>query len=78
MIKKLISGYGKRGGEIKSRKHPTYVNSWWGHQILLYDKIEIYKLSEESVKTWVDNFRSSLNRKNQTGKETDPKDKDQE
>jgi hypothetical protein len=36
------------------------------------------KLSEEQVKTWVDNFRTSLNRKKQTGKETDPKDKDQE
>jgi hypothetical protein len=35
------------------------------------------KLSETEVKTWVDNYKSSL-RKKQTGKETDPKDKDQE
>ena len=35
------------------------------------------KLSEAQVKSWVDNYKSSL-RKNQTGKETDPKDKDQE
>ena len=36
------------------------------------------KLSEAEVKTWVDNYKSSLNRKRQTGKVTDPKDKDQE
>ena len=35
------------------------------------------KLSEAQVKTWVDNYKSSL-RKKQKGKETDPKDKDQE
>jgi hypothetical protein len=34
-------------------------------------------LSEVQVQTWVDNYKSSL-RKKQTGKETDPKDKDQE
>ncbi len=36
------------------------------------------KLSEEQVKTWVDNFRASLNKKKQRVKEPDPKDKDQE
>jgi hypothetical protein len=35
------------------------------------------KLSEAQVKSWIDNYKASL-RKNQTGKETDPKDKDQE
>ena len=35
-------------------------------------------LSEAQVKTWVDNYKASLNRKKQSGKETDPKDKDQQ
>ena len=35
------------------------------------------KLSEAQVKSWVDKYEASL-RKNQTRKETDPKDKDQE
>jgi hypothetical protein len=33
------------------------------------------KLSEEQVKIWVHNFRGSLNKKKETGKETDPKTK---
>ncbi len=36
------------------------------------------KLSETQVKSWVDNYKASLNRKKQTGKQTDPKDKDQQ
>ena len=35
-------------------------------------------LSEAVVKTWVDNYKPSLNRKKQSEKDTDPKDKDQE
>jgi hypothetical protein len=34
--------------------------------------------SETHVKTWVDNYKSSLNRKKQSEKDTDPKDTDQE
>ena len=36
------------------------------------------KLSEDQVNSWVDNYKTSLNRKKQTGKQTDPKDKDQQ
>jgi hypothetical protein len=35
-------------------------------------------LSEAEVKTWVDNYKASLNRKKKSEKDTDPKDKDQE
>jgi hypothetical protein len=35
-------------------------------------------LSEAQVKTWVDKYKSSLNRKKQSEKDTDTKDKDQE
>ena len=35
-------------------------------------------LSETEVKSWVDNYKTSLNRKKQSEKDTDPKDKDQE
>jgi hypothetical protein len=35
-------------------------------------------LLEAQVKTWVDNYQASLNRKKQSEKDTDPKDKDQE
>ncbi len=35
-------------------------------------------LSEAQVKTWVDNYKASLNRKKQSEKDTDPEDKDQE
>jgi hypothetical protein len=47
------------------------------HDVVLLLSKNDNKLSEAQVKTWVDNYKSSL-RKKQTGKETDSKDKDQE
>ncbi len=44
--------------------------------VVLLSKDDI-PLSESEVKTWVDNYKTSLNRK-KSEKDTDPKDKDQE
>ena len=46
-------------------------------EVLLLSKDD-RSLSETQVKTWVDNYKSSLNRKKRSEKDTDPKDKDQE
>jgi hypothetical protein len=48
------------------------------HDVVLLLSKDDRPLSETLVKTWVDNYKSSLNRKNQSEKDTDPKDKDQE
>ncbi len=48
------------------------------HDVVLLLSKDDRSLSETQVKTWVDNYKSSLNRKKQSEKDTDPKDKDQE
>ena len=48
------------------------------HDVVLLLSKDDRPLSETLVKTWVDNYKSSLNRKKQSEKDTDPKDKDQE
>jgi hypothetical protein len=48
------------------------------HNVVLFLSKYDRPLSEAQVKTWVDNYKAFLNRKKQTGKETDPRDKDQE
>ena len=48
------------------------------HDVVLPLSKDDRPLSETQVKTWVDNYKSSLNRKKQSEKDTDPKDKDQE
>jgi hypothetical protein len=48
------------------------------HDVVLLLSKDDRPLSETQVKTWVDNYKSSLNRKKQSEKDTDPKDKDQE
>ncbi len=48
------------------------------HDVVLLLYKDDRPLSETQVKTWVDNYKASLNRKKQSEKDTDPKDKDQE
>jgi hypothetical protein len=48
------------------------------HDVVLLLSKDDRSLSETPVKTWVDNFKSSLNRKKRSEKDTDPKDKGQE
>ena len=48
------------------------------HDVVLLLSKDDRSLSETQVKTWVDNYKPSLNRKKQSEKDTDPKDKDQE
>ena len=48
------------------------------HDVVLLLSKDDRPLSETQVKTWVDNYKASLNRKKQSEKDTDPKDKDQE
>ena len=48
------------------------------HDVVVLLSKDDRPLSEEQVKSWVDNYKSSLNRKKQSEKDTDPKDKDQE
>ncbi len=48
------------------------------HDVVLLLSKDDRTLSETQVKTWVDNYKASLNRKKQSEKDTDPKDKDQE
>ncbi len=48
------------------------------HDVVLLLSKDDRPLSETLVKTWVDDYKSSLNRKNQSEKDADPKDNDQE
>ena len=48
------------------------------HDVVVLLSKDDRPLSEAQVKSWVDNYKASLNRKNQSEKDTDPKDKDQE
>jgi hypothetical protein len=59
-------------GSVQSSSHyPSTTSKVCGNTV---DRV----LSEAVVKTWVDNYKPSLNRKKQSEKDTDPKDKDQE
>ncbi len=46
------------------------------HDVVLLLSKDDRSLSETLVKTWVDNYKSSFNRKKQSEKDTDRKDKD--
>ncbi len=48
------------------------------HDVVLLLSKDDRSLSETQEKTLVDNYKASLNRKKQSEKDTDPKDKDQE
>jgi hypothetical protein len=48
------------------------------HDVVVLLSKDDRPLSEEQVKTWVDNYKESLNRKKESEKDTDPKHKDQE
>ena len=48
------------------------------HYVVVLISKDDRPLSEAQVKTWVDNYKSSLNRKKQSEKDTDPKDKEQQ
>ncbi len=48
------------------------------HDVVVLLSKDDRPLSEAEVKTWVDNYKASLNRKKQSEKDTDPQDKDQE
>ena len=48
------------------------------HGVVLLLSKDDRPLSETQAKTWFDNYKTSLNRKKKSEKDTDPKDKDQE
>ncbi len=48
------------------------------HDVVVLLSKDDRTLSQAQVKSWVDNYKASLNRKNQSEKDTDPKVKDQE